>query len=87
MHVIIENNWVDAMTESQNAEIAVEWAKCFLYQKDTAETLLLSEKLHAIFMNLAGFGATDDAPSHLLQVKSMKQEGLESTIKNYHLTS
>ena len=46
---------VNVMIEGQNAEIAVEWEKCFLCKKDTSETLLSSEKLCAIFKKLAGF--------------------------------
>ena len=72
------------MIEDQNVEIAAEWAKCFLCQKDTAETLLSSEKLHAIFKNLAGFATIDKVPSHLLCIKSIKKEDLESIIKNYY---
>ena len=72
------------MIEDQNVEIAVEWAKCFLCQKDTAETLLSSEKLRAIFKNLAGFATIDKVPSHLLCIKSIKKEDLESIIKNYY---
>ena len=71
------------MIEDQNAKIAVEWAKCFLCQKDTAETLLSSEKLCAIFKNWVGFTAIDEVPSHLLWIKLIKKEDyLESTIKN-----
>ena len=51
--------------EGQNVENAVEWAKWFLCQKDTAETLPSSEKLRAIFKNLAGFEANDEVPFHL----------------------
>ena len=69
------------MIEGQNAEISVEWAKCFLFQKDTAETLLSYEKLRAIFKN---FAAIYEVPSYLLLIKSIKKEDLESTIKNYH---
>ena len=54
------------MIESQNDKTAIEWAKCFLCQKDTAETLLSSEKLRAIFKNLTGFSAIDEVSSHLL---------------------
>ena len=73
------------MIEDQNAKIVVEWAKCFLCQKDTAETLLSSEKLCAVFKNWAGFTAIDEVPSHLLWIKLIKKEDyLESTIKNYH---
>ena len=72
------------MIEDQNAEVEVEWAKCFLCQRDTAETLFSSEKLHAIFKKLAGFAAIDEVPSHLLWIKSIKKEDLESTIKKYH---
>ena len=72
------------MIESQNDKTAIEWAKCFLCQKDTAETLLSSEKLRAIFKNLTGFSAIDEVSSHLLWNKSIKKEDLESTIKNYH---
>ena len=75
---------VDVIIEGQNTENAVEWAKCFLCQKDTAETLLSFEKLRAIFKNLAGFAAIDEVPSHLLWIKSIKKEDLELTIKNYH---
>ena len=75
---------VYVMIEGQNAEIAVEWAKCFPCQRDTAETLPSSEKLRAVFQNLAGFAAIDELPSHLLWIKSIKKEDLESTIKNYH---
>ena len=73
---------VYVMIEGQNVEIAVEWAKCFLCQKDMAETLLSSEKLHAIFKNLAGLQQL--FKFHLLWIKSIKKEDLESTIKNYH---
>ena len=69
------------MIKGQNAETAVEWAKCFLCQKDTAETLC---KLRAIFKNLAGFAAIDEVPNDLLWIKSIEKEDLESTIKNYH---
>ena len=69
------------MIEGQNAEISVEWAKCFLFQKDTAETLLSYEKLRAIFKN---FAAIYEVPSYLLLIKSIKKEDLESTIKNYY---
>ena len=72
------------MIEDQNAEVEVEWAKCFLCQRDTAETLFSSEKLHAVFKKLAGFAAIDEVPSHLLWIKSIKKEEIESTIKDYH---
>ena len=52
------------MIVDQNAETAVERAKCFLRQKDTAETLLSYENLRAIFKNLAGFAAIDEVPSN-----------------------
>ena len=70
------------MIVDQNAETAVERAKCFLRQK--AETLLSSENLRAIFKNLAGFAAIDEVPSHFLWIKLIKKEDLESNIKNYH---
>ena len=73
------------MIQGQNAETAVEWVKCFLCWKDTAETLLSSEKLRLVFKNLAGFAAIDEVPSHLLWIKLIKEEDLEPTIKNYHL--
>ena len=72
------------MVEDQNVEIAVEWTKYFLCQKDTAETRFSSGKLRAIFKNLAGFVVIDEVPSYLLWVKSIKEEDLESTNKNYH---
>ena len=71
------------MIEGQNVETAVEWAKCFPCQNDTAETLLSSEKLLAIFKNLAGFPTTDVVPSRFLWIKSIKKEEPKSTIKNY----
>ena len=49
-----------------------------------AGTLLSSEKFCAIFKNLAGFPAIDEVPSHLLLIKSVKKEDLESTIKSYY---
>ena len=73
------------MIENKNAETAVEWAKCFLCQKDTAKTFLSSYKISAIFTKLANFAATDEAPSHRFWIKSIKKKGLEPTIKNYHL--
>ena len=41
-------------------------------------------EIYAIFKNFAGFAAIDKVPSHLLRIKSIKKEDLESTIKNYH---
>ena len=75
---------VYVITEGQNAEIAVEWQKCFLCQKDTAETLLSCQKLRTIIQNFAGFAAIDEVPSHLLWIKSINKEDLELTTKNYH---
>ena len=71
---------VNVMIEGQNAEIAVEWEKCFLCKKDTSETLLSSEKLCAIFKKLAGFATNDEVLSHRLRIKSIKKDNLESTI-------
>ena len=34
---------------------------------------------------MAGFAAIDEVPSHLLWIKPIEKEDLESTIKNYHL--
>ena len=45
------------MIEEQNAETAANWEKCFLCQKDTAEILLLFDKLRAIFKKLEVFAA------------------------------
>ena len=71
---------VNVMIEGQNAEIEVEWEKCFLCKKDTPETLLSSEKLRAIFKNLAGFATNAEVLSHRLRIKSIKKDNLESTI-------
>ena len=59
-------------------------AKNLLCQKDTAETFLLSKKFCVIFKNSAGFVTTDEVLSHLLWIKSIKKEDLESPIKHYH---
>lgn len=50
---------VYVMIEEQNAETAANWEKCFLCQKDTAEILLLFDKLRAIFKKLEVFAAVD----------------------------
>ena len=62
------------MIEDQSAKTAVKQAKCFLCQKDMAETLLSSEKLHEIFKNLTGFAAIDEVQSHLLLIKLIKKK-------------
>ena len=76
---------VYVLIEGQNAKTTVEWAKCFLCQNNTIETLLSSEKLCAIFKNLAGFAAIGEVPSHFLRIKTIKKEDLKSTNKNYNL--
>ena len=75
---------VYVIIEDQNAEIAVEWEKCFLCEKDTAGTLFSCQKLRTIFQNFPGFAAIDEAPSHLLWIKSINKEDLELTTKSYH---
>ena len=73
------------MIEDQNMEITAEWAKCFLCQKDTAETLLSPGKLRAIFKKLAGFAAIDEVPSHLLWINQSRKKTLNQPSKTITL--
>ena len=73
---------VYVMIEGQNAETAVKWAKCFLYQKDMAETLLSFGKLHAIFQNLEGFAVIDEVLSHFYGLNGSRKKTLNQPLKS-----